>query len=85
VRVQVSHPYSTTGKITVFVYFSTTPWRRIGEWSASLPGSFTPRERAPGIHWIGGWVGPRASLDTAVVKRRIPSPYRDSNLLPSSP
>jgi len=19
--------------------------------------SFTPRERAPGTHWIGGWVG----------------------------
>jgi hypothetical protein len=25
---------------------------------------FTPRERTPGTHWIGGWVGPRASLDT---------------------
>jgi hypothetical protein len=22
-----------------------------------------PRESAPGIHWIGGWVDPRASLD----------------------
>jgi len=21
------------------------------------PGRFTPRERAPGTHWIGGWVG----------------------------
>jgi hypothetical protein len=27
-----------------------------GEWSASRPGRFTPRERAPGTHWIGGWV-----------------------------
>jgi hypothetical protein len=27
------------------------------------PGRFTPRERAPGTHWIGGWVDPRASLD----------------------
>jgi hypothetical protein len=24
------------------------------------PGRFTPRERVPGTHWIGGWVGPRA-------------------------
>jgi len=24
-----------------------------GEWSASRPGHFTPRERAPGAHWIG--------------------------------
>jgi hypothetical protein len=37
-----------------------------GEWSASRPGRFTPRERAPGTHWIGGWVGPRAVLDTLV-------------------
>jgi hypothetical protein len=41
---------------------------------AALP----PRERAPDIHWIGGWVGPRAVLD-AVVKRKIPSPRRKSN------
>jgi hypothetical protein len=49
-----------------------------GEWPASLPGRFTPRERAPGTHCIGGWVGPRAILDT-VVKRKIPSPRRESN------
>jgi hypothetical protein len=29
-----------------------------GEWSASRPGRFTPGERAPGTHLIGGWVGP---------------------------
>jgi hypothetical protein len=33
-----------------------------GEWSASRTGRFTSRERAPGAHWIGGWVGPRAVL-----------------------
>jgi hypothetical protein len=49
-----------------------------GEWSASHPGRFTPRERALGTHWIGGWVGPRAVLD-AVVKRKIPSPRRERN------
>jgi hypothetical protein len=50
-----------------------------GEWSASHPSRFTPRESAPGTHWIGGWVGPRAILD-AVVKRKIPSPLRELNL-----
>jgi hypothetical protein len=55
-----------------------------GEWSASRPGHFTPRERAPGTRWIGGWVGPRAVMD-AVVRRKIPSPRRDSNLRSSSP
>jgi hypothetical protein len=39
------------------------------EWSASLPDHFTPRERAPITNWIGGWMGPRASLDK-VVKRK---------------
>jgi hypothetical protein len=48
------------------------------EWSASCPGCFTPRESAPGTHWIGGWVGPRASLDV-VVKRKTPRPCQDSN------
>jgi hypothetical protein len=74
---------------------STTPSRRIGEgmyssthsltltldggeWSTSNADRFTPREKAPGTHWIGGWVGPRAVLG-AVVKRKIPSPRRDSN------
>jgi hypothetical protein len=25
-----------------------------GEWSASRPGRFTPGEKAPTTHWIGG-------------------------------
>jgi hypothetical protein len=33
------------------------------KWSVSRPCRFTPWERAPGTHWIGGWVGPRAGLD----------------------
>jgi hypothetical protein len=49
-----------------------------GEWSALRPGRFTPRERAPGTHWIGGWVGPRAVL-YAVVKRKIPSSRPELN------
>jgi hypothetical protein len=39
-----------------------------GEWSASRPGCFTPGERAPGTHRIGGWVALRAGLDE--VKKR---------------
>jgi hypothetical protein len=49
-----------------------------GEWSASRPGRFTPREGAPGTRWIGDWVGTRAVLD-AVLKRKIPNPRRKSN------
>jgi hypothetical protein len=27
------------------------------------PAPLYPRERTPGTHWTGGWVGPRAGLD----------------------
>jgi len=40
---------------------------------ASRPGRFAPRERAPGIHWIGGWADPRAGLD-AVLREKFPPP-----------
>jgi hypothetical protein len=48
------------------------------EWSASRLGRFIPREGNPGTHRIGGWLGPRAFLDT-VVKRKIPNSRRESN------
>jgi len=48
------------------------------EWLASRPGRFTPRVRAHGIRWTGGWVDPRAVLDV-VVKRKIYSLRRESN------
>jgi hypothetical protein len=38
-----------------------------GEWSASSPDRFTLRERAPGTHWIGGWVGPIKEQDKGKV------------------
>jgi len=53
-----------------------------GEWSPSHPGCFTSRKRAPGAHWIGGWVGHRAGVD-AVVKRKYPHHYQKLN--PSQP
>jgi hypothetical protein len=46
------------------------------------PAALPPRERAPDTHWIGSWEDPRAILD-AVVKRKIPSPRRESS--PTTP
>jgi hypothetical protein len=37
-----------------------------------------PRGKDPGTHWIGGWVGHRASLDTQP-RVRILCPYQESN------
>jgi len=42
------------------------------EWSASHPGHFNPRERAPSTPLIGGWVGPRVILDAATKRKKIP-------------
>jgi hypothetical protein len=39
---------------------------------------FTPRERTPGTHCTGSWVGPRAGLD-AEARGKILCPCRGSN------
>jgi hypothetical protein len=40
------------------------------ECSASRLGSFTPREKDSGTHWIGGWVGPSSSGSLHIVNVR---------------
>jgi hypothetical protein len=45
-----------------FIHIFLTSALAGGEWSASRPGRFIPREVAPGAYWIG-WVEPRAGLD----------------------
>jgi hypothetical protein len=50
-----------------------------GEVSVTPRPHFTPWERTPNIHWIGGWVGHRAGLD-AGARRKILCPCRGSNL-----
>jgi hypothetical protein len=49
--------------VEVWIHIFLTSALVGGEWSASRRGRFTPKERAPGTHWRGGWVGPRAGLD----------------------
>jgi hypothetical protein len=51
-----------------------------GEWSASRHGHFTPGERAPNTHCIGGWMGTRAGLD-ALTQRKISCPCRPARSL----
>jgi len=64
--------------VEVYLHAFLTSALDLGEWSASRPGRFTPRERAPGTHWIGGWVGSGAGVDT-MVKTKIPSSRRELN------
>jgi hypothetical protein len=42
-----------------------------GEWSSSRLFRFTPGERAPRVHWIGGQVGPIAGLDVTEKKKSL--------------
>jgi hypothetical protein len=60
------HAMKTYWGVEVWLYTFLTSALDGGEWSASQPGRFTPNERAPGTHCIGGWVGPRAVLDTVI-------------------
>jgi hypothetical protein len=50
-----------------------------GEWSASSPGRFTPGERTPGTHWIGGWVDLRAGLGDVVKRKFLTLPGSNTN------
>jgi hypothetical protein len=60
------------GEFDVYIHIFLTSALAGVEWSASRRCRFTPEERAHGIHWIGGWVGPRADLDD--VEKRILDP-----------
>jgi hypothetical protein len=44
-----THAFLTSALVGGVVSFMTRP--------------LYPGERAPGTHWIGGWVGPRVRLD----------------------
>jgi hypothetical protein len=51
-------------------------------------GRFTHGERAAGIHWIGGWVGPRTGLGEVEIilgptGTRTPIPRSSSSFVPS--
>jgi hypothetical protein len=48
------------------------------EWSASRPGSALPRGKTPSTHCTGGWVDPRAGLDTEA-RGKILCPCWESN------
>jgi len=43
-----------------------------------IPAALPPGKEPPGTHCIGGWVGPRVSLD--VVKRKNHRPCQESDL-----
>jgi hypothetical protein len=71
---------NTYGGVEVWLHVFLTSALDDGEWSASRTGHINPKEGVPGTHWIRDWVGPRAGLDTAVAKWKIPRPCQESNV-----
>jgi hypothetical protein len=49
--------------VVVYIHIYLTSTLAEDEWTASGPSRSIPGERAPGTHWIGSWVDPRAGLD----------------------
>jgi hypothetical protein len=37
------------------------------------PAAFSPGERDPGTHWIGGWISPRAEVDAVKERKSLAS------------
>jgi hypothetical protein len=69
------------GGVDVYSHIFLTSAVAGGEWSASRPGRFTPK--APGTHWIRGWVDPGAGLDDLEkildpAVTRTPTPHSSS-------
>jgi hypothetical protein len=58
-------PWRLLGKRRYSSYSFTTSALDEDEWSASRPGRvLAPGKGPPGTNWTGGWVDPRAGLDT---------------------
>jgi hypothetical protein len=51
------------GGVHVYIHIFLASVLVGGEWSATRPSCFIPEQWTLGIHWLGGWFGPRAGLD----------------------
>jgi hypothetical protein len=65
------------GEVNVQIHILLTSAPVEGEWPASRPCRFTPGERAPGTHWIGGWVDLRVGLDDVEKRKFLTLPGLD--------
>jgi hypothetical protein len=76
---QVGFVLPKSFSLSSFVLVTYFPHPRILELSsrrrsASLPGHFTPGEKASGTHWRVSWVGPRTGLDDVERRKILPLP-----------
>jgi hypothetical protein len=66
--------------VDVYIQMFLTSTLFGGEWSASRSCHFTPVERAPGTHWIGGWLDPESGEEKILHRTgtRTPTPRSSS-------
>jgi hypothetical protein len=70
------HTWESEG-ITPCILDLATRWRRVVSFK---PRSLYCWEKSPSTHWIGGWVGPRASPDAGEEKKKSYNfPCQESN------
>jgi hypothetical protein len=60
--------------VDVYIHVFLTSALVGGEWSPSRTSRFTPRERTPSTHLIGGWVGPTTNLDNLEKRKFLTLP-----------
>jgi hypothetical protein len=73
------HTYGGTGGRMYSSYSFTTSALDEVSGQRQTPAALCPAERTPGTHCTGGWVGPRAGLDTEV-RGKVPCICRGLNL-----
>jgi hypothetical protein len=64
----------TYGGMDVYIHVLPTSALVVGEWSASLPGRFTPGKIVPITYWIQSWVDPRTGVDDVERRKFLPLP-----------
>jgi hypothetical protein len=62
------------GKVDIYTQVFLTSALVGGECSPSRSCRFIPGERAPGTHWIGGWVDSSVGLDDVEEKKFLTIP-----------
>jgi hypothetical protein len=77
----LNYAIKTYGGVDTEIHIFLTSALVGGEWSALRLGHFTPEERAPGTHWIGGWVDPRVNLDDLKKRKFLTLPGLEMRLL----
>jgi hypothetical protein len=69
------------GRVDIYIHVFLTSALIAGECSDSRPGRFTPGNKAPGSHRVGGWVSPTACLDAMEKRKSLTLPGFELRLL----